>query len=129
MALATGLKLRVEATNRTLIPDLTVLCGAAEHSDADKEAIINPTVVFEVLSPSTENYDQDGKLHQYRRLASLREYVIIAQDRRFASICRRVGDLWAFEDIEASGVLKLQSLGLELLLDDLYADAVGVIVE
>ena len=127
-ALPPGLKVRIEATNRTLVPDVTVVCGKLEYSALDKHAITNPTAVFEVLSPSTEAYDQGPKLHQYRRLASLREYVVVAQDRRFASICRRVGDLWAFEDVEAGGVLKLESLGLELALDDLYRDTFGVIV-
>ncbi|MFO7563882.1 MAG: Uma2 family endonuclease [Enhygromyxa sp.] len=127
-ALPPGLKVRIEATNRTLVPDVTVVCGELEYSVLDQHAITNPTVVFEVLSPSTEAYDQGPKLYQYRRLASLREYVVVAQDRRFASVCRRVGDLWAFEDIEAGGVLKLEGLELELALDDLYSDTFGVVV-
>ena len=127
-ALASGLKVRVEADNRTLIPDVSVVCGEAQRSEVDRHAITNPVVVFEVLSPSTANYDRGSKLHLYRRIPALREYVIVAQDRRFASVCRRVGDLWAFEDVEAGGMLKLESLGLELSLDDVYRDALGDIV-
>jgi Uma2 family endonuclease len=127
-ALPSGLKVRIEATNRTLIPDVTVVCGALLRSEVDPQAITNPVVVFEVLSPSTEAYDQGPKLHQYRRIPSLREYVVVAQDRRFASVCRRVGDLWAFEDVGAGGVLKLEGLSLQLPLDDLYCDGLGVIV-
>ncbi|HLT40694.1 MAG TPA: Uma2 family endonuclease [Enhygromyxa sp.] len=128
VALPSGLKVRIEATNRTLVPDVTVVCGAGQRSQLDNQAIVNPVIIFEVLSPSTEAYDQDTKLHQYRRIPSLREYVTVAQDHRFASICRRVGDLWAFEDVEAGGVLRLEGLGVELALDDVYGDELGVIV-
>lgn len=127
--LAPGLKIRVEATNRTLIPDVTVVCGDGQRSELDKHAIVNPVIVFEVLSPSTEAYDQGAKLHQYRRIPSLREYVIVAQDRRFAAVYRRVGDLWQLEDVEADGVLRLEGLGIELSLADVYRDAIGDIVQ
>jgi Uma2 family endonuclease len=127
-ALAPGLKIRVEEDNRTLIPDVSVVCGEAQRSDVDKQAIINPVIVFEVLSPSTANYDRGSKLHLYRRIPSLHEYVIVAQDRRFASVCRRVGDLWAFEDVKAGGVLRLEGMGIELQLDDIYRDKLGDIV-
>jgi Uma2 family endonuclease len=127
-ALASGLKIRVEEDNRTLVPDVSVVCGKAQRSDVDRQAIVNPVIVFEVLSPSTANYDRGSKLHLYRRIPSLREYVIVAQDRRFASVCRRVGDLWAFEDVKAGGVLRLEGMGIELQLDDIYRDNLGDIV-
>lgn len=128
VALASGLKVRVEATNRTLLPDVTVVCGGLERSAVDPHAIINPTVVIEVLSPSTEAFDQGPKFHQYRRIATLREYVVLAQDRRFASISRRAGDLWSFEDLEAGATLQLEGVDLQLPLDDIYRDALGPIV-
>jgi Uma2 family endonuclease len=128
MALASGLKIRVEATNQTLIPDVPVVCGEAQRSEVDKHAIVNPVIVFEVLSPSTARYDRGTKLHLYQRIPSLREYVIVAQNRRFVSVCRRVGDLWAFQDVEPGGVLKLEAMGIELSLDDIYTDGLGVIV-
>jgi Uma2 family endonuclease len=123
-----GLKVRVEAANRTLIPDLTVVCGEGQFSPLDKDAIVNPVVIFEILPPSSEKSDQGAKFHFYRRIPSLREYVIVAQDHRFASVCRRVGDLWAFEDVEAGGVLKLEGIGVGLPLDDVYSDGLGEIV-
>jgi Uma2 family endonuclease len=124
-ALPAGLKVRVDATNRTLLPDVTVVCGALERSAVDAQAIINPVVVFEVLSPSTEAYDLGAKFHQYRRLPTLREYVVLAQDRRFASVARRAGDLWAFEDLGPGSILQLPSIELQLPLDALYRDALG----
>ncbi|MCA9709634.1 MAG: Uma2 family endonuclease [Myxococcales bacterium] len=128
VAVPSGLKVRVEATNRTLLPDVTVICGELSRSSTDPQAIVNPVVVIEVLSPSTEAYDQGPKFHQYRRVPSLREYVVVAQDRRFASISRRTGDLWAFEDVEADGTLTLEGAGLQLPLHEIYHDGLGVIV-
>lgn len=124
-ALPAGLKVRIEATNRTLLPDVTVVCGALERSPVDPQAITNPVVVLEVLSPSTEAYDLGAKFHHYRRLPTLREYVVLAQDRRFASVSRRAGDLWAFEDLGPGSILQLPSIDLELPLDVLYRDALG----
>lgn len=124
-----GLKIRVESTNGTLLPDLTVVCGPTERSDVDPQAVSNLRVLLEVLSPGTEDYDLGRKAQQYRRIASLREYVMVAQDRRFASIYRRSGDLWVLQDIEADGLLKLESLEFELPLAAFYSDANGVIVE
>jgi len=128
VALPPGLKVRVEATNRTLLPDVTVVCGALERSPADSHAITNPTVVLEVGSPSTGEHDLGSKFHHYRRLPLLREYVVIAQHRRFAQVSRRAGDLWAFEDIGPGDALRLASLELQLPLDTLYCDALGDIL-
>jgi Uma2 family endonuclease len=128
VALPSGLKVRVEATNRTLLPDVTVVCGALERSSADTHAITNPTVVIEVGSPSTGDHDVGSKFHHYRRLPTLREYVAISQHRRFASVSRRAGDLWAFEDVGPSDALRLVSLDLQLPLDALYRDALGDIL-
>ena len=124
-ALPAGLKVRIEATNRTLLPDVTVVCGELVRSAFDPQAITNPVVVLEVLSPSTETYDLGAKFHQYRRLPTLREYVVLAQDRRFASVARRAGDLWAFEDLGPGSLLQLTSIELELPLDAVYRDALG----
>lgn len=128
-ALPSGLKVRVEATNRTLLPDVTVVCGPLARSTIDPQAITNPIVIVEVLSKATEDYDQGPKFHQYRRLATLREYVVVAQDRRSVSIARRAGDLWSFEDLSGQATLRLSSLDIELSLDAIYCDALGNIVD
>jgi Uma2 family endonuclease len=123
-----GLKIRVETINRTLIPDVTVVCSEAQRSQLDRHALVNPVIVFEVLSPSTEAYDQGIKVQHYRRIPSLRECVIVAQERRFAVVYRRVGDVWQIRDVEADGILELESLGIEFPLSDIYRDALGEIV-
>lgn len=126
-ALPAGLKVRVEATNRTLLPDVTVVCGDLERSPRDPDAIVSPRVVIEVLSPSTEDYDLGSKFHHYRRIAGLEEIGFVAQDRRHVRVARRAGDLWAFDDVEGAGSLSLRSVGVELALVELYEDAFGII--
>ena len=128
LALPAGLKVRIEATNRTLLPDLTVVCGELARSATDDDAVVNPVLVVAVLSPTTEDYDRGTKFHHFRRLTTLQEYVLVAQSNRHVTVARRSGDLWQFDDITA-GELALSSIDATLALSDLYTDALGHIVE
>lgn len=119
-----GVKLRVEATNHTFVPDLVVVCGPIEPSPRDADALTNPRVIVEVLSPTTEDYDLGKKFAHYRRLPSLAEYVTVAQDRRFVTVARRVGDLWRFDESDGPSIA-LESLGAALDFDQLYQDGFG----
>jgi len=119
-----GVKLRVEATNRTLVPDVVVVCGPLETSPHDPGALTNPRLIIEVLSPSTEDYDLGKKFAQYRRLPTLAEYVTVAQDRRFVNVARRVGDLWRFDESDGPAIA-LESVEVSLDLDDVYVDVFG----
>ena len=62
-------------------PDYLIVCGERRFHDAQRDILINPTVIFEILSPSTDNYDRTTKFDLYKRIESFREYVLIAQDR------------------------------------------------
>ncbi len=61
-------------------PDVSVVCGPAEIRHDQRDILLNPTVVFEVLSPSTEQYDRGKKLHNYLTIPSLQDYLLVAQD-------------------------------------------------
>lgn len=74
------MRVKVTATGLHTYPDLSVVCGEAQFSDDEFDTLLNPTVIIEVLSPSTERYDRGKKFQHYRELPSLREYVLIAQD-------------------------------------------------
>ncbi|HEY4117578.1 MAG TPA: Uma2 family endonuclease [Byssovorax sp.] len=119
--LAAGTKVRVEATNRTLLPDAAVVCGAIERSGVDADAVTNPIVIVEVLSPSTADYDLGTKFRHYRWLPSLREYVAVSQDDELVEVWRRDAG-WALEESRQGGVARLTSLGVELALADVYRD-------
>ncbi len=82
--------------------------------------LLNPTLVVEVLSPSTEEYDRTGKFAAYRRLASLREYVLVAQSRKGIEVFRRDDEgQWMLSESEA-GEVKLASVGATLRVEEVY---------
>lgn len=104
-------------------PDVTVVCGGVKRASDDPNGIVNPTVIVEVLSDSTESYDRGEKARQYRQIASLQEFVLVSQARRSVEVFRRNAQ-GRFELFEwAAGVAELQSVGASIALDALYADA------
>ena len=116
------IKLRVEAANAYYYPDLILTCAA---TDSDRYVVKEPRLVVEVLSPSTEPIDRREKLSAYRKLASLREYVLVSQEAREVTVFRREppGDRWSAETIEGQGSLRLESVPLAVTLDEIYEDA------
>ena len=105
-----------------LYPDVTVVCGESRLADEKRDVLLNPTLVVEVLSPSTEARDRTGKLDQYRKVPSLQEYLLVAQKaRRVQRYTRQESDFWLFsETTEPGAVLQLPSIGCTLALDDVY---------
>lgn len=116
------LKIRVEATNRSTYADAAVICGPERVSELDPNAVTNPTVIVEVLSPSTEAADRGDKWHHYQRLESLREYVLISQREPCVEVFRREGDEWVLRTSIAGQELELPSSGVRLAVDAIYAD-------
>lgn len=116
------LKIRIDATNRTTYADVFVVCGPDEFSKIDRNAITNPTVIIEVLSPSTEASDRGEKFRHYQHLKSLREYVLVSQDSPYIEVFRRNGDEWVLRTVTAGQVLELPSKGVQIPVDAIYAD-------
>src|SRR5262245_54952093 len=75
------LRVKVHRTGLYTYPDLIVVCGKPEFDPLHRDTLVNPQVVFEVLSPSTESYDRGAKFRHYQQLPSVREYVLVSQDR------------------------------------------------
>jgi Uma2 family endonuclease/catechol 2,3-dioxygenase-like lactoylglutathione lyase family enzyme len=100
-----GDNLRVAVTNANLYtyPDLTIVCGEPRFLDGVFDTPVNPTVLVEVLSPSTEADDRGEKFARYRRLESLREYVLVAQDRARVERFTKRGDRVAADRIRLAG--------------------------
>ena len=118
-------RVRVEATNRSTYPDVTVVCGETRTALDDPQAITNPIVLIEVLSESTEGRDRGEKFAHYRRLPSLKEYLLVSQSERRIESFRRAADLWTFHEATAGGTMAVPCLGLSLELDEVYRDARG----
>lgn len=116
------LKIRIEATNRSTYADVVVICGPERTADIDPNAVINPTVIVEVISPSTEASDRGEKWRHYQRLESLREYVLVSQGEPYVEVFRREGDEWVLRTATAGQMLELPSQGVQIAVDDIYAD-------
>jgi len=116
------LRIRIQSTDRSTYPDLSVVCGKDEHASDDPDAITNPIVIVEVLSPSTERSDRGEKFAHYQRLVSLQEYVLVAQDAPRVEVFRRQGSSWLLTIFEAGTSLTLTSIGASFSVDELYAD-------
>jgi Uma2 family endonuclease len=119
---SSDLKLRIEATNRSTYADVVVICGPELTSSIDPNAVTNPTVIVEVLSPSTEASDRGEKWRHYQRLPSLREYVLVSPGEPYVEVFRRDGDEWVLRTATAGQMLELPSQGVRIAVDDIYAD-------
>jgi Uma2 family endonuclease len=105
-------------------PDVSVFCGKPELSD-NQRTLHNPVVIFEVLSPSTRNYDRGDKFVHYRSIPTLQDYVLIDPDAIGVEHFRRSedGQEWVLHDYrELSDLLPLPSIGLDLPLAEIYRD-------
>jgi Uma2 family endonuclease len=112
----------VEPTGLYTYPDVVVVCDAPRFQDGELDTLLNPTVLVEVLSPSTEAYDRGLKFGHYRRVASVREYVLVAQDRVLAERFTRQGQEWLLCELNRpEDVLRLASIGCEVPLGEIYA--------
>jgi Uma2 family endonuclease len=116
-------RVRVLATGKATYPDVSMVCGPIELDPGDPSGstITNPTVLVEVLSPSTEQDDRGGKWQHYQQLPSLREYVLVSQGEPRVEHYRRLPNgAWEYRDLSA-GVLQLDC-GPVLDVAALYAD-------
>lgn len=117
---SSDLRIRIPETGRATYADVTVVCGPLETHPEDPDACVNPTVLVEVLSPTTERDDRGEKFSQYRKLASLQDYVLVSQSHQRIEYFRR-GDrgAWAFTEAGPGQQVTL-SIGATLDVDTLY---------
>ncbi len=121
---SSDLRVRVESTDLSTYPDITVICGSFEPSEVDPNAAANPILIVEVLSDSTEAYDRGEKFAHYRRLPSLCEYVLVSQhEPRLEAYRKTAAGEWVLSEAGVGQVLSLASLeGVQLDTDAIYRD-------
>lgn len=120
---ALDMRLKVTAAGLHTYPDVTVACGDIRFEDSRTDTLLNPRVVIEILSPSTEVYDRGRKFAMYRALDSLREYVLISQSEHWVERFARQSDSPDWECSEARGLdaeMELPSIGCCLRLSEVY---------
>lgn len=103
-------------------PDVTVVCGTPQFAEPEQDVLLNPLLIVEILSPSTERYDRTRKFLRYQRIPGFADYLLVAQDRPLVELCsRQADDHW--EWIEATGLeatIALPSLDCTIALADIY---------
>ncbi len=97
---ANDMRVKVSPTGLYTYPDVVVACPPIHFEDAEVDTLLNPVVIVEVLSPSTELYDRSAKFAHYRRLDSLKEYVLVSQDRIMVERYTLQGGTWALTDYD-----------------------------
>ncbi|HEV2764209.1 MAG TPA: Uma2 family endonuclease [Pyrinomonadaceae bacterium] len=122
VAHASEMRVQIPHTTNYFYPDVVVTCGEPQLADSYFDTLLNPTLVVEVLSPSTEAFDRGRKFEQYRKIGSLMEYVLVAQDRVHVERYGRQpqGDWLLSEFNDPEGTLKLTSVECELSMSEIY---------
>lgn len=121
-AYVNDLRVKVSPTGLSTYPDVAALCSPPQFDDEHQDTLLNPDVIIEVLSPSAEAYDRGGKFGHYRKLTSLKEYLLVSQEEPHVELYVRQADSqWLLS--EASGlqeVVFLPSVNCRLSLADVY---------
>jgi Uma2 family endonuclease len=116
------LRVRIVETDLSTYPDVSVICGQPEHIAGDAETVVNPIVVVEVTSKSTEHYDRGVKLAHYQLLPSLREILLVSHRGPRVTLYRRDDASWTEHDYRAGEAVDLRSISARLDIRDLYRD-------
>lgn len=118
------MRVKVPNTGLFTYPDVVVTCGDESFVDDEQDTLLNPLVIFEVLSDSTEAYDRGKKFEHYQNIDSLSTYVLVAQDApRIERYVRHDGGrTWIYTDAhEGDAMFKIEVIGCDLKLEELYA--------
>ncbi len=116
------MRVKVSATGLYTYPDISALCGERQLEDDTFDTLLNPSVIIEILSPSTEAYDRGVKFAHYQSIESLQVYALIAQDKRRIEIYRRQeSDNWLYSAVEGlDAKVSLDAISCELTAADVY---------
>ncbi|MBC8159716.1 MAG: Uma2 family endonuclease [Roseiflexaceae bacterium] len=116
------MRIKVQQTGLNTYPDVTIVCGQPQFTDEARDTILNPVLIIEVLSPSTERYDRGMKFQNYRTIDTLQDYIIIAQDHHHIEhYSRQETGQWLLNEVVGSeATLDIPTLQCHLTLEDVY---------
>ena len=119
---ASDMKVRIRSAEAGCYPDLVALCGERDYADGRRDVLLNPTLIVEVLSNSTEAYDRGAKFGLYRQIQSLQEYLLVSQHQVLVEhYIRGQDNAWILRDYRAlTDTITLTSLGCILSLAEVY---------
>ena len=116
------LRVRIPETGLSTYPDAAVVCGRTQRAADDALAVVNPVLLVEVTSPSTEEYDRNEKLRHYKALSSLREVLIVSHREPHLTLHRRDESGWSVLTAKGGGALMLESIAVRVEVDEVYRD-------
>ncbi len=118
------LRIKIEATGLFTYPDLSIICGALRFAPRTDDTVVNPTVLVEVLSDSSEAYDRGKKFEHYRQIPTLQEYLLVSQrEPRIEHFVRQPDKRWLLnEAVGLEGTLELPCLRITIGLAEVFAD-------
>jgi Uma2 family endonuclease len=119
----TDLRIKVEATGLLTYPDISVVCGPELFLDGERDTLLNPTLIAEVLSDSTEAYDRGTEFSHYRLISSLQHMLFVSQKEPRIECYMRVGEEWRLsEACELKARLELPALQISFALSEVFAN-------
>jgi Uma2 family endonuclease len=115
------MRVKISHTGLYTYPDVVAVCGDIRFEEADNDTLLNPTIIVEVLSASTEAYDRGEKFAHYRRLESLQEYLLVAQDKVRIEHYVRQGTKWVLSEMnDLNDTVPLAAIDCAIALRDVY---------
>ena len=120
------LRVHIPTSESFTYPDVTIICGKPEMVDDKQDTIKNPTIIIEVMSPSTEQYDRGTKFFYYMQIPTLHEYMLIDSTKVFAQTIRKqTDDSWKFDELKnENDQLTFTSIAHQILLKEIYENVV-----
>ena len=120
---ANDVRLRVSPDRYYAYPDLITVCGEVQFADDERDTVLNPALVIEVLSPSTERFDRGFKFARYRSIPSLQEYVLVSQSEPHVEVFRRAPGEWIMREfVGLDATCHLASVNQSIALAGIYRD-------
>jgi Uma2 family endonuclease len=119
-----ALRVKIEATGNYAYPDLSIVCGGERFEDQKQDTLLNPRLIIEVLSPSTERHDRGWKFRNYQLISSFEEYLLVSQDEPRVERFLRQGEVgWLMTQVVGlDQTVRFESIGCELFMRDIYED-------
>jgi Uma2 family endonuclease len=115
------MKVQVKPDGLYTYPDISALCGDEKYLDDKEDTLLNPSLIIEVLSESTENYDRGKKFVLYRELKSLQEYVLVSSEYKKVEIFRRTqSNQWLLSDPAEDEPIIFESINVSISLEEIY---------
>ncbi|MCK9209412.1 MAG: Uma2 family endonuclease [Ignavibacteriaceae bacterium] len=116
------MKVKIKSSGLYTYPDISVVCGDEKFEDDESDILLNPKLVIEILSESTESYDRGKKFEHYRTLESLQEYVLVSQEKpKVEQFLKQPDDKWLYSEVNGiDSIVPLSSIECEIDLKEIY---------